>query len=327
MSSQHVVLATKTIQTIERMVQADQGSAYKGWLQKVLPHIGDAYRQDEERHRSHLGCSVLGQECGRAIWYDFRWATASNHSGQMVRLFNRGHLEEGRFLALLLMLGCQVYQQDENGKQFRISYAAGHAGGSGDGVAVGIPDLAPGTAALCEFKTYNQKYFTELAGENWRKYVENLVDPNRPEVPFDGKGVREAKTQHYVQMNMYMRKMGLPVTLYCAANKNTDEIYAELVPLNAAFADQCFDRGEKLVYMPNPPGRISSSPGFYKCKWCDHKPVCHLKQAPDRNCRTCEHSSPDTTGDKGTWTCALNGPIDKKVQLIGCSQYTLKSCF
>jgi hypothetical protein len=330
MAGQHVSIALKTLTKIEEMIHADQGTAFKAWEQKILPHISDAYREDNSGHRSHLGCSVLGNECGRAVWYDFRWVTKSKFSGQMIRLFNRGHLEEGRFLSLLLMIGCQIYQQDENGKQFRISYADGHAGGSGDGVAIGIPDLAPGTAALCEFKTHNQKSFDELAGSDWRKYIEYVLDPEKaPVTQFSGKGVREAKTQHYIQLQMYMRKMGLSVTLYAAVNKNTDEIYMELIPLNAEFADQCFDRGEKLVWMPEPPERISKSPGFYKCRWCDHKPVCHLNVPPDVNCRTCRWSQPLPGGD-GLWRCShpsVGKPINKEEQLAACPEYTLKSCF
>ena len=218
----NVILATHTVAKIDAMVKADQGSAFREWLGKVIGHIGDAYRTGNEGHRSHMGASLIGGECARAVWYNFRWATKSNFEGRLLRLFNRGHLEEARFIAMLLMIGCDIYQQDENGNQFRISHAEGHFGGSGDGVAVGIPDLPPGTAALTEFKTHNDKSFTELKA----------------------KGVRDAKFEHYVQMNVYMRKMGLAVALYLAVNKNTDELYGEIIPLDSAVADQFLDRGD-----------------------------------------------------------------------------------
>ena len=56
-----------------------------------------------------------------------------------------GHLEEGRFIALLLACGVEFYQHDENGEQFRVKFA-GHGGGSGDGIAIEVPDstLQPG---------------------------------------------------------------------------------------------------------------------------------------------------------------------------------------
>ena len=133
----NITLASKTIAKIDAMIKADQGASFRGWLGKVIPHMGDAYRTDEDGHRSHMGASLIGGECPRAIWYGFRWATKSNFEGRLLRLFNRGHLEEARFIAMLLMIGCEVYQQDAEGNQFRISHAEGHLGGSGDGVVIG----------------------------------------------------------------------------------------------------------------------------------------------------------------------------------------------
>lgn len=307
----NVILATHTVAKIDAMVKADQGSAFREWLGKVIGHIGDAYRPGNDGHRSHMGASLIGGECARAIWYNFRWATKSNFEGRLLRLFNRGHLEEARFIAMLLMIGCEIYQQDENGNQFRISHAEGHFGGSGDGVAVGIPDLPPGTAALTEFKTHNDRSFTELKA----------------------KGVRDAKFEHYVQMNVYMRKMGIAVALYLAVNKNNDELYGEIIPLDSAVADQFLDRGEKIVWMPEPPNKLNESSGFFKCRWCDHRLVCHLKAAPDKNCRTCTYSEP---AEGGKWICnrpvqpmgeGANEVISKEVQLVGCEEYVPRKVF
>jgi len=293
----NVTYATKTLNLIESMIAKDQGAKYRGHLGQVIGHMGDAYRTDEDGHRSHMGASMLGGECARSIWYNFHWATKSAFTGRLLRLFNRGHLEEARFIAMLLTIGCEVYQQDANGNQFRISFAEGHAGGSGDGVVIGIPDLPPGTPALCEFKTSGDKPFQELKA----------------------KGMRDAKFEHYVQMNLYMYKMGLPVGLYMAVNKNNDELYGEIITLDTAIAEQFVDRGTTLVWMQDPPKKMNESPGFFKCRWCDHRPVCHLKAKPDRNCRTCAHSKPVAGAQ---WTCTLHDAfIDKETQLTGCENY------
>lgn len=299
----NVILATQTLAKIDTLIKQDQGAAYRGWLGRVIGHIGDAYSTSKDGHRSHMGASLIGSECARAIWYNFRWATKSNFEGRLIRLFNRGHIEEARFIAMLLMIGCEVYQQDENGKQFRISHAEGHFGGSGDGIVVGLPELPPGMPALCEFKTHNEKSFKEL----------------------EANGVRDAKFEHYVQMNVYMRKMGHAAALYLAVNKNTDHLYGEIVPLDVETADSFLDRGEKLVWMAQPPKKLNDSPGFFKCRWCDHRPVCHLKQAPDMNCRTCEHSRPVKDGQ---WICDLHdNHIPKDIQLAGCAQYEIGKAF
>ena len=104
----HFYPAVKTMELFEQCVQRDQGSAFRVWLGKVLPHIEDAYRESDGGFRTHLGISLIGDECAAKIFYGWRWATKSRFSGQTLRLFNRGHLEEGRFVALILTAGMQI---------------------------------------------------------------------------------------------------------------------------------------------------------------------------------------------------------------------------
>ena len=293
-------IAVKTLNKIENSIRADQGATYRRFLGEIIAKMQDAYNPNNEGHRSHMGASLIGQECARAIWYNFRWCTKSNFEGRMVRLFNRGHLEEARFIAMLLSIGCKIWHQDENGNQFRISDACGHFGGSGDGVAMGIPDLDANTPCLLEFKTHSEKSFKEL----------------------EAKGVREAKWEHFVQMNVYMYKMGLAVALYMAVNKNTDALHAELITLNKEVAEQYIDRANKIVWLQQPPKKLSETSAFFKCRYCSHRDVCHLKKAPDLNCRTCEYCQPT---EQGGWFCNLhNANCSKELQLTGCHNYMRK---
>lgn len=304
----HITIATKTLEAIDAAIAVDQGAAYRQHLERVLPHIGDAYRGADEGFRTHLGASGIGKECGRAVWYGFRWFQKAKFGGRVLRLFNRGHLEEARFIAMLLTIGVQVYQQDAEGNQFRISAFGGHFGGSGDGVAVGLPDLPAGTPTLLEFKTHNDKSFQKLVQE----------------------GVRSAKFEHYVQMQTYMRKMGLAIALYGAVNKNDDALHFELVQLDTSTADQFHDRARTIVFMKQAPKKLNESAGWFGCKFCDYRPICHLNAAPAKNCRTCKHSEPR---EDGKWYCMLpmemdGGPLDgvgcertKEEQLAGCHNY------
>jgi hypothetical protein len=222
----------------------------------------------------------------------------------MIRLFNRGHLEEARFIAILLTLGCPVYQHDKNGKQFRVSDCYGHFGGSGDGIIFNIPDL-PNQYVLGEFKTHGEKSFLEL----------------------QKKGVAVSKPEHLIQMNIYMCKMGIPVGLYMAINKNTDEIHAELLPLQNQVAEFNIEKARTLIFTEQPPKKLSESPGFYKCRFCNHRDVCHLEKEPDLNCRTCAFSQPV---DEGLWKCNhglrenindMQYFLSKEDQLKGCELY------
>lgn len=298
-----VRLATRTMDAINAAMVADQGASFRQWEQKVLPCLDDAYRGVDEPFRSHMGASLQGDECARAIWYSFRWFTRPKFDGRILRLFNRGHLEEGRVISALLSIGVQVFQQDANGKQFRIAGSSGHYGGSGDGFALGIPDLPPDQHCGLEVKTHNDKSFADLKA----------------------KGVRISKTEHFAQMQQYMRKFNVPVCLYVAVNKNNDEYYMEIVTLDAAVADQYIDRADRIIWMHSPPKKINESPGWFGCKWCDHRPVCHLGAKPDMNCRTCAFSEPRDTGD-AVWHCKLHQrDIPKEIQLSGCGSYEIKN--
>lgn len=313
-----IYLATKTMDAIDAAIDADGGNSYRGWLGRVMPHVTDAYRQDEDGHRSHLGASIVGGECNRAIWYGFRWFYKSKFPARILRLFNRGHMEEGRLIALFLMIGVKVRQQDSEGKQYRISAAGGHFGGSGDGMLLGLPDLREDQVGLFEAKTHGETSFFKLAGKNWEKYRAGKEE-------FKGEGVRKSKPEHYVQMCVYMHKFGLGAALYVAVNKNTDSIYMEIIGANPEFAEFYIDRGTQLIFTEEPPARISESPGYFGCRFCDAIEICHYKAPALMNCRTCKFSKPMKNGE---WRCTnpiiVGGPdevLTKELQQAGCSHH------
>ena len=312
-----ITYALKTMQRIEEVMEADQGASFRQWEEKVLPHIKDAYQGANEGFRTHLGASVLGKECARQIWYGWRWFKKPKFSARMLRLFNRGHLEEGRLIAMLLAIGCRIVQQDENGRQFRISELGGHLGGSGDGIVYGLPDLLLDVRALVEFKTHGEKSYVKLSKE----------------------GVQKSKPEHYVQMQIYMRKMGIQFALYIGVNKNTDDIHCEIVELDTLCADQYLERGRKIIMIQQAPDRLrNASMGYFGCMFCDAKDICLQGAKPEHNCRTCMWSKPL---EDGTWVCtstkrqtkALFGNttefkeeeknmlLNKERQLKGCQEF------
>lgn len=186
--------------------------------------------------------------------------------------------------------------------------------------------------ALTEFKTHNDKSFKKLAGDNWGEFVDYHVlgkgNRKKPAPEFKGEGLRAAKFEHYVQMQQYMRKMGLPVGVYFAVNKNDDHLYAEVVPLDTENADRFTHRAIQIVPMHEPPKRINESPGWFGCKFCDHLAVCHYGAPPERNCRTCEFVAPM---QDGTWHCqhpdqeSGDPVLSKQRQLQGCSLWAKNS--
>ena len=250
--------------------------------------------------RPHLGASIIGRSCARSLWYDWRWATRAAHEARVLRLFKRGQDEEQRFGELLRAAGITVHLvHASTGKQFSFSHIGGHFGGSMDGVARGIEE-APSNWHLLEFKTHSAKSFNALAG----------------------KGVQEAKPDHWAQMQCYMGWAGLTRALYCAVCKDDDRLHLERIEFDRAAFDQLMAKAERIIRAPSPPDGISDDPAWFECKFCPHYALCHGTAAPLPTCRSCTHATPEMEGD-GRWTCARhsNKLLSVVEQRSGCQAH------
>lgn len=300
LQSRKFVRATRTEAAIEAAMDADGGDLFRSLERKWFPLIEDAYRAESKEFRSHLGASQIGRKCAREIWYSWRWSLSRKKFGaRMLRLVNRGHLEEARFMALLEMIGCQFHLTDD-GEQERISDHGGHYGSALDGVLWGVPD-APGEWILGEFKTHNTKSYCKLVVE----------------------GVRVSKPEHYDQMQSCMGRRGIHKCIYIAVNKNDDDIYCEMIEYDHKHETGIRDKAADIITRRDAPKRLSEDPSNFDCTYCDAKQRCHFPQeaAPFVNCRTCKNSLADIPS--GTWGCELhNIMLDKPAQLKGCGDWT-----
>ena len=261
--------------------------------------VAAIYRGYEERRgeelRPHLGASLIGHPCSRALWYGFRWAGTKNFDGRMLRLFETGQLEENRLIRDLRHIGVEVHAFDPEGNQWRVSAHGGHFGGSMDGCAIGIPE-APKAWHVLEFKTHNAKSFKELTE----------------------KGVQVAKPMHYAQMQVYMELTGMDRALYLAVCKDTDHIHAERIEADLVYAGLLLAKAEKVIFSDEPPRRLNDNPAWFECKFCDYQGLCHGEQIALVNCRTCAHV---TAARDGTWRCESDHPdepITVEEQRHGC---------
>lgn len=245
-------------------------------LDDIDAHCQSAYN---DGHRWHLGASIIGDDCARKLWYGFRWVHTPQHSGQALRLFNRGHLEEERFVAWLRGIGCEVSEFQEDGKtQHRISGVDGHFGGSLDGM-LRLPAHYGGFPVfLSEFKTSNDKNFKKLVKDK----------------------VKKSKYQHFCQMSVYGGTYRFKYAVYIAINKNTDELYIEVVELDWDLGEMLLRKAEDIVRTEHPPEKQSQDPTFWKCKFCDYQSVCHYGAELERNCRSCAFAKPV---ENGGWHC------------------------
>ena len=68
------------------------------------------YEDQPEEDRKYLGASTFGNECDRAMGYQFRLAhPPEEFDGRKLRLFQTGHREEARLIAELNEAGMHTY--------------------------------------------------------------------------------------------------------------------------------------------------------------------------------------------------------------------------
>jgi CRISPR/Cas system-associated exonuclease Cas4 (RecB family) len=267
---------------------------------KVVDLIFETYeKRRRKENRAHLGASEIGNPCERALWYSFRWVSKKSFPGRVLRLFETGQLQEVRMAQDLRSIGVDVMEFDDaTGQQFQVEDVDRHFGGSMDGVLRGLPE-DPGEYYVAEYKTHNRKSFLDLKI----------------------KGVKLSKPLHYAQMMIYMYLGGLEKALYMAVNKDTDDLYTEVVHVDVEFAERLIEKARRVIKAKLPPAGISTDPAWWECRFCSHHEVCHYRKGAQRNCRTCIHSTPI---EQGQWSCALaTETIPPDVLPVGCPEHRL----
>lgn len=262
-------------------------------LKDIDQYCVDTY---DDGHRGHLGASLIGDDCERKLWNIFRWLKAEKFTGRMLRLFQRGHIEEKRFVEYLVGIGAQVVEfqpdadgnQDKGAQQYRISAVMGHFGGSLDGqIMLPLKYLVP-FAMLSEYKTKG-------TGPGFKKLVKN--------------GVKLEAPVHYSQMCMYGRHYNYKYGLYMCVNKNDDDLHIEIVELDFKLGAQLEEKAEYIITSQRPPAGVSQNPAFFKCKMCTFNQICFGTEEIERNCRSCRNAKPI---EGAQWHCDVHGSVIPK---------------
>ena len=239
-----------------------------------------------EEPRRYLGASIVGHECEMYLWLMFRGVIAPKFDGRMYRLFERGRREEAEICRDLRSIGCEVWEKDESGNQFGVSFLGGHFRGHCDAVALGIPE-APTKPSVIEMKTHSTKSFANLVKE----------------------GVKKSKPMHYAQMQIYMHGLGIKDALYFAVNKDTDDLYTERVKYDVTEVETIMALAKNAIETYEPM-KCATREDDYRCKMCDARMVCwHRTGAAFAcetciDCRTCCHATPITEGEGARWACS-----------------------
>jgi hypothetical protein len=213
--------------------------------------------------RDYLGGSRLGHACERALQFEFVRAPkdeGANFNGRLLRIFGIGHALEDLAVDWLRGAGFDLYTRKggrADGEQFGFSVAGGRIRGHVDGIIAGGPPV-PGLAfpALWECKTMNAKSWRETAS----------------------KGVTVSKPVYAAQIAVYQAYMDATVpgiaenpALFTAINKDTADLYHELVPFDAALAQRMSDRAVRVLRATDAGDllpRVANQPDHFECRMC-----------------------------------------------------------
>ena len=237
-------------------------NSHSQFHERVTWHIDLALtlERDQQPPRQYLGASRLGASCERALQFDYAGApmdAGKGCSGRTLRVFEVGHVLEALAVRWLRLAGFELHHQKADGGQFGFSVAGGRLQGHVDGIVANGPEaLGLGYPMLFEFKTMNAK--------NWRSCVKS--------------GVAVAKPLYAAQIATYQAYMedmvdGISTNpaLFIALNKDTQELWCELVPFDAALAQRMSDRAAKVITATEAGDllpRAFTDAAHVECKFC-----------------------------------------------------------
>lgn len=263
-----------------------------------------AAREAEQQNYRSAGVpmSAACDDCMARMWRDLRWTLpAEVFTGQKLRIFETGNIEEDRVVASLAKVCDQVWTHDQNGRQYKAELAGGWLRGKVDAIVKGVPAQDPEEVFGVEIKSHNSKSFNHVV-----KY-----------------GVSVSKPAHHFQLQGYMRNFDLDRGIYAYVCKNDDDERVEIVERDDEFVDEVIGRVERVVEAENPPPKVSDDPDKFPCAYCRHVDHCHREAMPtERNCRTCVFSKPLMGQKYPTFQCQkYNMPLNLDQQKAGCEDH------
>ena len=219
-------------------------------------------KERKQPERKYLGASSLGDPCARKLQYRYMGQQKDKDKGfpaKTLRTFALGHTIEDLMIMYFRDAGFDL-RTEKHGEQFGFDTADGEVRGHIDGVICAGP-LHLKYPMLWECKSASDKKFNE----------------------FVRKGVAEANPVYAAQIALYQAYMDLAENpcVFTVLNKNTSEVYIELVPFDSDLAQKTSDKAVQILeatrgndILP----RIAQNDDFHLCKWCEFRNTCWQKE-------------------------------------------------
>lgn len=225
--------------------------------------LGILEKQGQQKPRDYLGGSYIGDNCERKIQYTYRNAVKDEDRGftpKTYRIFDMGHTGEDLVARYINDAGFILSVDKGDGYQHGFSRVHGRFKGHVDGVIKGYrgsgesPIVMP---CLWENKMLGEKSFKDL----------------------QSRGLERSKPIYYAQIIIYMFEMTLTQNpaLFSAVNRNTGDIYFELVKFNAKECQRLQDRVARVLQASDADEilpRVTDDQNSFYCRFCDYQSTC-----------------------------------------------------
>jgi len=201
--------------------------------------------RDDKKIRDYIGASIIGSDCPRQIWYEFKGYQAEEVPTKIRRTWEIGKKIEELILNWLTLSGISIIRDWDE------LIAEGMPFFKGNLDAVWMKKDKP--FAIIEVKTAKDSSFNV----------------------FIKKGVKMWNPQYYAQIQAYMGMSGIFSAYILVLNKDNSDISDELVSYDKDFYETLREKA-LMIYNANvEPARINGSPLWYKCKMCKFNKICH----------------------------------------------------
>lgn len=253
--------------------------------QAVIDAI-EALPPRDEAERSYIGASSVGNACDAFLAFSLRGFPGGDIDARKERIFRLGHLIETEVVRLLSAglrasgLGVVMATDQFTGRQFAMTEAGGHVAAHMDGQVLLSDDEVIGL----EIKSMNEKSFSAFRKD----------------------GVKSSHPIYYSQMQMMMAMGGHRRFLIVAYNKNTSELWAEVVDWDPIEWDFQHVRIEHILN-DQPVSKIASDEDDWRCRGCFKAAPCWRDAPVPEACRTCANGRPDiASNSRKAWICSLD---------------------
>ena len=233
--------------------------------------------------RDYLGASRWGETCERKLGYEYHHTPTDEGAGfspEVLRIFDMGHDSEARMIAYMRAAGYDLQTHGKGGKQIGFKVADGRLAGHCDGIIHSGPNITE-APILWENKALNDKSWNDTKS----------------------KGVRVSKPVYYAQMQTYIGYLDLKGGLFTALNRDTGEIYAELVDWDAASAQEATDRAVRVIEAAAPEDlpRITKTETDFRCRFCSYAKRCWGKAETPRVAATVATTADNRDTTPSVW--------------------------